>query len=464
MANPIFDRRSTLFALGGGVAAVAGTTRAEVPPIAKSQVDGLVRFEDFGALGDGRADDSAAIQLAMKSNRRVMPAFKTYSIAQEISLNHDNALDLSGCVLRQASRANLSRLVHVNISNRASSLQSSNILVVEGNRRENLGSVTGIEVSKLKKAYGRLVAAATDCTVGTRITDQVEYARISAHSENCDVGLHLLANSRKTPDELLLDVVGHSCGTFLLTEGTSKMTGTVFLACEQSEGWGVRLEDIGWWQIFGTIRGCGKAGGGGLRVDGPQLRGDLKVVGASSVTCEWGGEFISGRLEGLTLSVGGRFRNGVRIQGGVEGSLKLFLQNTPGVGVGLVLGGSDVPLEGFHIEDGSRIVGRKGAAALELGNCRNCYVGAGLLSGTCEISEVATGNTVVVPRRSATRDLLIRNRRAEMDNRILFRGSYTLNELESLNDGVPFRGMEAEMCTDFGLRRARHDGSGWLPA
>ena len=401
---------------------------------------------------------------ALGSGRRIVPAFATYAIGQEILLDHDGACDLSGCVLRQASGANLSRVVGVGISNRNSLLQSTSVVVVDGNRSENTAPVIGVDVTKLKKAMGQLVAAAQDCSTGIRITKQVEYAQIAAHAEGCDLGVHLQTNSRSTPDELLLHVFAHDCGSFLRSEGTNKMSGTICMSAEQCDDWAMELGGIGWWQVLGIARGCGKLRGGGLRVDGPHVSGDLQIVGASRENCEWGADFVSGRVEGLALSLAGRFAKGVRVQGGVEGSLKLFIQNVPAQGAGLTLGGGGAPLDGFHIEDGSRITGGARGVALDLRDCCNCYISAGVLIGACVISQRAYGNTIVVPRRSALGRVRFVNKRPEGDNRIELRGVYDLGELGEVNEGRPFMGMEAQMCRDFGMQRARFDGAQWVPA
>ncbi|MEM9311114.1 MAG: hypothetical protein AAGA34_06675 [Pseudomonadota bacterium] len=464
MSDTPFDRRSALSAMGGSLALLPAAGCAESPRAPLGGGASWVQFEDFGAVGDGQTDDSSAILSALGSGERIVPNFATYAIGQEIALDHDGVCDLAGCVLKQAAGADLSSLVRVGISNRNSLLQSSSTVVVDGNRAQNVGDVTGVEVTKLKKALGQLVAAAQDCTTGIRITDQVEYAKIAAHAENCDLAVHLRTDSRTTPDELLLHVFAHDCGTFLRSEGTNKMSGTIFVSGEQCDNWGVELGGIGWWQVLGMMRGCGKQGGGGLRVDGPNVRGELQIVGGHRENCEWGADFVSGQSQGLALSLAGRFARGVRVQGAMQGSLKLFIQNAPAEGAALTLGGGGEPLDGFHIEDGSRLFGGQRGVAVDIADCRNSFIGAGVLVGTCAISEQAYGNTVVVPRSSALGRARFTNKRAQCDNRICLRGVYDLEELERVNRGQAFLGMEAEMCRDFGMQRARFDGAKWVRA
>lgn len=464
MSDTPFDRRSALSAMGGGLAILPATGCAETQRAPLSAGSNWARFEDFGAVGDAQADDSGAIRAALESGRRIVPGFATYAIGQEIVLNHDAVCDLTGCVLKQGPAANLDRLVRVGVSNRNSLLQSTTSVVVDGNRAQNSAPVTGVEVTKLKKALGQLVAAAQDCSTGIRIVDQVEYAKIAAHAEKCDLAVHLRTTSRTTPDELLLHVFAHDCGAFLRTEGTNKMSGTIFVSAEQCDNWGVELGDIGWWNLIGMVRGCGKRQGGGLRVDGARVRGDLQIVGAHREHCEWGADFVSGRAEGFAVSLAGRFASGVRVQGGMEGSLKLFIQNAPAQGAALTLGGGKKALDGFHIDDGSRLVAGPSGVAVELGDCRNCYIGAGVLIGACTISPQAYGNTLIVPRAHALEGVRFNNRRTQCDNRICLRGVFDLDELAQVNGGRAFVGMEAQMCRDFDMQSARFDGAKWVRA
>lgn len=458
------DRRGAFAGIGAAFSIAQAGKASPAGAASLTNATGFAQLAEFGAKADGGHDDSDAINSAILSGRRILPEFTTYTIAKPIRISHEKAMDFSGAILRQARGANLARLATIAVSLENAPLQSTSTVLVDGAREWNRSDVVGIEVRKLKVTLGQLTLAAHDCGTGVRVRGQVEYARISAHAERCDVGVHVLPDQKSTPDELLLDVVAHDCGTFFNAQGLRKMTGTVHFACEQSNSWGAIFEDIGWWQVFGIMRACGKQGGGGLKLDGAQLRGDLKIVCGSEVNCEWASDIVTGRTEGLILSVAGRYANGVRVAGGVEGSLKLFLQTMPrGVQGGLVLGASSAePLDGYLIEDGSRILARDGALAMDLQNCRNCYVGAGQLSGVCRISSSAYGNTIIVPRKYALDQVLFDNRRSQCDNRIVYRGVYTLEQLRNLNRGAPFVGMEAEMCSDLAMRRVRFDGRDWV--
>lgn len=439
----------------GGVSAAQTAVSAENP----------LNFETFGAIGNGFADDTVAVQSALDSGARVLSRFGVYAISSPIRIAHTAALDLSGTVLRQAPGAHLRRLAVVAVSLQGAPRQSSTTVVVDGARSRNSSDVVGVEVRKLKTGLGQLTAAAIDCGTGVRITGQVEYARINAHAERCDIGVHLLPDGDRTPDELLLDVVAHDCESFFRSEGRRKMTGAIRFACEQSDDWGVRFDDVGWYELAGIIRACGKRSGGGLRVDGAELRGHLKIVGGSGENCEWATDLVSGRMEGLTISVSGRYANGLRVAGDVEGSVKLFLQTAPrGLEGGLVLGEGVTPLDGFRVEDGSRVVVQDSGRAIDLRNCRNCYLGLDQLSGVCRISDQATGNTISVPRKAALQGVMFENQREAKDNRILYRGVYSIEQLGRLNRGRLFAGMEAEMCSEFGMRSVVFDGQEWIAA
>lgn len=464
------DRRRALIRAGG---AIAGLQAATIAPPASAQSArgpaGTASFKDFGAVGDGIADDSRAIQRALASAKRIVPDFATYAIASTIILDHDASLDLSGTLLRRAARSDPGALVMVAVSNADGRLQSTSTVAVDGNRDGASAPITGVEVVKLKKAMGRLDAAALDCDVGVSVSGNVEYARISAHAEGCTLGVDLRSprSEKATPDELMLDCFAHDCGTFLMTSGERKMSGTIAFACEQSDDWGVRLQGPGWWELSGIIRGCGKRRGGGLFVDGPQLRGNLKVVGGSELNCSWAADIAAARLEDFTLAANGSYAGGVRIAGGVQGRLNLFLQNAPASKPGLLLGanagGEARPLDGLIIGAGSRIVAGEGGIALELADCRNCRISAGFIAGACVISPRAFGNRIEVPRANALGMRFV-NERAENDNRIVFAGVYDLSELEQLNGGRPLEGFEAEMCREFALGPARFDGVAWRRA
>ncbi|MCU0513084.1 MAG: glycoside hydrolase family 55 protein, partial [Anaerolineae bacterium] len=88
-----FDRRDFLKGLlGGTAAATLGLGLAAAAPAAAQEVGGSVyNVRDFGALGDGRADDTAAIQAAITAlnvagrGSLYLPA-GTYLVSQALEL------------------------------------------------------------------------------------------------------------------------------------------------------------------------------------------------------------------------------------------------------------------------------------------------------------------------------------------------------------------------------------------
>lgn len=427
--------------------------------------------EQKGATGDGAADDYAALVSARNTGGHVVSRDKTYAITSTLNLTGTATLDIAGSKITQANNTDLDKLVTINIASPGggiSELQWNSRIVVDGNRDNNTTAVTGIEVTKVKKCFGSATLVAMRCDTGVRLTDQVEYADLNIHVDSCGTGLEAVSTSSTTPDEVMVKLFAHACDTLFHAHGTNKMTGTVLLACEGSQDWAINIEQ-GKWKLLGEARGCGKLGGGGLRLNGSVnttvLSGDLMLFGGSNENCEWLAELISGQVASAKLQLGENYLAGCKIWGGTEGSLHLHMDALPQAGDGLVLGdASGTFLNNFVILPGSRIGAPSGFNAVNMVRCQNCIVDPGYLTGQVTIGSACTQNTLFIPRRQAT-SVTIVNNRTQRDNLIVYRGRYTLAALNGLNGGTLFKGMQAEMVEDYGGAPAYYDqgAAKWLP-
>ena len=371
---------------------------------------------------------------------------------------------LPGVVLRQANGANNAVYVTGSFSEAQNPFMSDVALMVDGNRANNATPVTGYRLTNLKKTMSRQRIGARNCEVGVELFGNVEYARIEAHVEYCTVGMRSRPNGTETSDENLIDLVAHSCGSFFVSDGASKTSGVLTIAAEGCDGYGVDIQ-TGWWDLRGEMRGVGRvAGGGGFRTGaGARITGGLLISGGSDTNCEWCADLQGGRLSAVHLACIASFRNGVRVAPGTEGSILVDSLSSPATAAGTMLQLGDTSgavLNGFHVLPGSRLVAS--GVALDLLRATNCLIEPSQIVGTVRIDANSGGNTLHIGKRNAA-SVVIQNSRAALDNKVIFRGGYTLTELLAVNGGVLFRGMEAELCTNFGNARAYYDGTQWRP-
>ncbi|MBV7394547.1 hypothetical protein [Mameliella sediminis] len=387
------------------------------------------------------------------------------TLSNPVHLRQNAALArLGDVVFKQADGAELGELIRVTLSNGADARAAAVDLRVDGNRSNNTADVTGIVLNQVKRDQSLLHLGASDCHVGVEITNQVEYITAFVQADGCDTGLLIRPNGATTPDELLLFMNAHNCTTFFTCEGASKMSGAVTFACEQSDGTAVKIRQ-GWWDLSGIVRGCATAEAGvGLLIEkdpasavSPYVSGTLRIAGGSDTFCEWAADIQDGTLENLQLNCISSYASGVRIDGGVSGSACIALQTAPASGVGLELG-ETAQLNGFHLLPGSRISG-----GVNVTNCASCVLEFSHLVGTITIGSGSFDNTLYIPRRQGEIVTFVNNR-TQQDNKIIFRGAYTLAEMNDLNGGAPFKGMEVEQCQDYGGARAYFNGEVWVPS
>lgn len=159
------------------------------------------------------------------------------------------------------------------------------------------------------------------------------------------------------------------------------------------------------------------------------------------------------------IVVGANYSKGARIAGDVDGSVRVTQVSSPNSGVGLELGDASLgALNGFVLDPLSTIRGD-----IVTANARNLLVEALRMVGT----EITIGSdvfdcTFMIPQRDAE-SIAITNNRTQLDNKVIFRGTYTLTQLNGLNSGTLFRGMEAEGCQTYEGQRVFYDGADWRP-
>lgn len=368
-----------------------------------------------------------------------------------------------GMILRQVDNANLPVVCSVAAPNSMNKRRSNVDIHVDGNRDNNLPGI-GIDVSYLKKHSNAARLAASECDTGIRIRHQVEYANFFVNADSCRTGIQVVSQDSVTPDELVLTVCAHMCETFFVAEGANKMSGKVTFGCEQSTGTAAIFRQ-GWWEVSGIVRGCATTSPGvGLLIEQdpsssvkPFVAGTLRIAGGSDTNCTWAADIQAGTLENLQLNCIASYASGVRIGGGVDGAACIALQTAPASGVGLELG-DEAQLNGFRLLAGSRISG-----GVNVTNCVSCVLEFSHLVGTITIGSGSFDNTLYIPRRQGEIVTFVNNR-TQQDNKIIFRGAYTLAEMNDLNGGAPFKGMEVEQCQNFDGARAYFDGDAWVPS
>ncbi|WP_141468165.1 hypothetical protein [Pelagimonas varians] len=370
-----------------------------------------------------------------------------------------SVLQRTGVVFRQPDDANMSPLVSIDVSTVSSPYWAEIDIQVDGNRGNN-GEVTGVEIMRLKRGRSKATVAAVECDFGAHITGNVELAKFDLHVDRCGTGVLVNESSGATPDELLLNVVAHDCDTFFAASGSDKMKGLINFACEKSTSYGAKLEK-GWWDVRGIIRSVGMYGDGGLQIDGAEVRGSLEITGGDDANCAWGANVLSGDLNGLSLKISGKYADEVFLAGGVAGSAQVHLAATPSNGTGIKLGDSaGLALDGFALLPGTEV---NGMAALDLDNARSCKVFLTKIVGGVLIGAGSTNNTIHIPRKHAE-TVTFANSRTQLDNKILFAGSFTWAEMAALNGGAPFKGMQVVACAQFDQAMAFFDGTQWVPS
>jgi hypothetical protein len=382
-------------------------------------------------------------------------------VDRTLRFENDPQTGLEGIVIKQAMGADLDQVTEIAMSTTNQTCQARLDLHVDGNQGQNLPTI-GILASAIKRGSNTARLSANACDIGVKLTGNIEYAAIDTHAEDCRVGVQVTADSAVTPDELVLRVLAHDCDTFFEATGAHKISGTVDFGCERAASWGANF-DRGWWDIRGLLRSVGRGTGGGIRVDGADLRGNIKIAGGSASNCAWGAELVSGTTESLQMNIEGDYVDGVLVHGGMEGSAKVILGSIPQGTTGLKLGvAGATPLNGYHIEGGSRISAGNGQTAIALTNCQNCLIEPSHVFGQITIGTDSAHNTLIIPRRNAVTGVTIANAATSLTNKVIFRGTYTLSELAALTGGVHFVGMEVEACSAWDGARGRFDGSSWV--
>lgn len=372
-------------------------------------------------------------------------------------------------IITQADGAELPVIASVSLSNvTADTRRAQYRLAVDGNRDNNTASVTGIDATKIKRGSNSVDFSAFNCDTGIRIAGNVEVAMMDCHADTCGTGVLLEPDGANTPDELIFRVNAHACDTFFETTGTTKMSGHITFGCEQSDSWGAIIE-TGWFELSGIIRGCGLVDGGCLKTGAyAVLRGSIHCAGGDNTNCEWAASIEGSELHGLHITASSSFANGVRIIDGAEGSARIVLQTSPfttgtdfGVQIG-VSGGTVV--NGFVVLPGSEI---SGTTAINLDNAVGCDIDCASIVGDVLIGASSRDNTIRVPRRNAEVLATFTNNSSNF-NKIIFKGNYTLSEMNAFNAGTAgsgcFKGMEVEQCQDFDGARCYYDGNQWVPS
>lgn len=420
-----------------------------------------------GNRGAGRF---ASLQDALTTASGQPYVLRGDSAATEVSARVDVTgsvvADLSGTIIKQADGANLPILVKL-AAGSGTTKDCRFDVFVDGNRDNNTTEVVGVQVSANNRARCRLDVGAVNCDIGLQVTGESERFAFSVSAADCGTALNITNPGDNTPDEIDGAVYAHDCDSFLVADGTDKVSGAVRVFGEVAYDWGAVIEQ-GWLDLLGELRTVGVNGGGGMLVDGANVRltGRLAIMGGSATNCAYMLDVQAGYLFGLVVDMKDQFAAGVRLMmGATAGSAMLRVTGTPSSGPGIQLGdsGESDPITGFHVLPGSLTHGTADgttAPALLLEKAVDCTVELDRVTGVIEIGSASYGNVVTVGRACVREGIVsFANNRTECDNVVLLRGVYSLTELGSVS-GV-FKGMRAEAVTDYNGAGGYYDGSSW---
>lgn len=423
----------------------------------------ITRVERSGSDDTGTALN-AAISAIGYSPKELAPTKAEYLTTQTILFTKETMANLLGATIKQPDNTNLDKLVFINQTEAVQSLRSDIRVFVDGNRANNVSSIVGVNVSKYKKAFARAVIGAVNCDTGVLIDGDAEYAKFDFGVQDCGVGVEVRSSSGVTSDELMIDMTAHVCDTFFKTTGAEKTSGNLRILAEQCNGFGLDIQQ-GWWDLYGEIRAVGLSSGGGIKVSNPEggsparVSGNLMIAGGDVVNCEWAADMQAGIVDDLRVRIHGEYASGVRINSDIASNASMMICNVsaPASGPALRLEGAGT-VNGFHLLPGSRL--QSTTIAIDAIRASECLFEPTAITGSVVIGAASKSNTFVIPRRSFGTVSFVNND-ADLSNHIIFRGRYTLAQLNARTDKL--RGMRAEMVADFQGAAAYFDGTRWVP-
>lgn len=401
--------------------------------------------EDYSAVGDGSTDDNTPVanyisRLNDGSNKSIGSSlFTTYMVSTVKQITRNVMIDFWGTLKRTAA-STADTILQLSFGTAG---KTSVKISVDGNSA-NANVVTGILIdsgSNNTKSSHDLTAE--ECDIGIKVTGNVEKLVAKCNVRSNIVGVNINNDgSANTPDEIKFEINGADCDTFLLSDGTEKISYVASLDVEQSDDNTKYAVDHQ--NGVGTISGGLRGAHGGISIStnsALQFKFDnfrLYGKGAGSdlrpILCDAPNCLVSGQTDLY------EWEEGIWIVRCAAGSfLQAGKRDTGSVGTGLRIGDfTNTKLCSFNYQ--GTLFGT--TYALHLDYSRNSRIdvlnvidSAGIL-----ISANSDSNTILIPK--ASRAIAITNNRTENDNLIYFKGNYTNAELEEITS--PFKGMMVE--------------------
>lgn len=412
----------------------------------------IIYPEDYGAVGDGVADDNTPIadlvtQLNDGTNKsKASSKNTTYLISTVKQLTRNAAIDFPGLIKRTAATT-MDTILRLSFGSAGFTQVKVN---VDGNSA-NANTVTGILIdSGSNNTKSEHELGAQECDIGIKITGNVEKIVAKCAIRSNVVGVNINNDgSANTPDEIFLELQGADNDTFILADGTEKISyHAVFKGCEQSDDNTKYVVDHQ--NGVGKISGVHRGGHGGASVTtnsalkftfdnftfyGKGAGSDLRPVLVDAANCQ-----VTGSIELY------EWEEGIWVKTCANGStLRVGKRDTGSVGTGLRLGDfSATKLASFDFK--GTLFGTVYALHLDYSrqstiDVLNIIDGAGIL-----ISANSDNNKVYLPK--SARATVITNNRTELDNIISYKGVFTNAELEEINGGTFIKGMRVEASAD----------------
>ena len=455
-----------------GVGAVGTTVQAKLRE--------SVSVKDFGAVGDGVTDDTAAIQAALahiQDTEKVLTGDGLFLISDRININSGNVNMPTGVFKFSDSMASVTDNVGIYISrnidphgNVASSIPRILVFGVDGNKDNQSNATIGVKLQDMSAPLGTVVINARYCETGVQTMGDVEKLKADIHAFECGLALHELndpVTTTKTPDENVYNLHANLCNKLFKQEGSS--SSRVNFACENSTPGNTEYCV----EIFGN-KACALSGeirgitGRGIHVNstGSNLDvvfDDLIVIQVTSTSGEalyiQNCRTLSGAITGRAVDADNcaiiEEVTGVSDLSMIFSDIDLNTSTNYSVVLGSVANSKQLKRSSFRIGLFAVNVGR----SIKHDNTRNVDVYCPYIDGVYELNS-SRQDTVSLPFDYIDSDIEIINNSPADYPLVTVRGSFTIDELNAYSYG--FEGLQS-MCLNYSRTFAAYVENGFTP-
>lgn len=429
------------------------------------RLDRIIYPEDYGAVGNGTTDDYVALNdwaSAVNAGAYGKMQYKTYATTQPIVFEAAANVDCQGGVIKAVSTFTGNEVVRLELN---AQTKINLRLCVDAN---SLG-IDGVYIADAQALDENfLYLHAKNANDGIKIKGNVEGLNIYAYPVNCLDGVTVdeSDDNLSTPDELFIYLNGRNNRTHFSVRGSEKSSGQVIFNCAQSEidNFSSVIIETGWWILSGQLRG---------------IKGGVEITGTTQLV-QFNGLMLNAKgdetdtnpalmvdaplcyLQGDILMTA--WNDKVWIKRCAGGNLHTGLRDADGSGgYGIKLGDAANAKEC----QGMFISGATGGDTflLELDNAESCHVNLEKVTSTNTILVSSTSEKNRITLNRFIRAKTITNNRTQNDNLFIYQGVYSNAELEQINGGTFFKGMEVEGSADTSVYgRLFWNGTNWESA